>query len=197
MEKCYQVISGRLITEKDSPVHWYVWDTVSCSVVSIGYLKRKAARYVAHEMNKRKACPTTGKLAGIKFPRYESLFQIDEDSGVLKWGVDLEAYPAYTADIRNTLPRIEWRLLSTTIINSETLHDLQAERNRQDDKWGKQDHKPLKWQSILGEEFGEVCKAINEHIFNGAPLEDYYTELVQVAAVAIAAMESAKRNELK
>jgi hypothetical protein len=39
---------------------------------------------------------------------------------------------------------------------------------------------------VLGEEYGEVCKAIIE----GQPLSDLYAELVQVAAVACAFAEA-------
>lgn len=40
--------------------------------------------------------------------------------------------------------------------------------------------------AVLGEEFGEVCKALNEN----EPPADLYVELVQVAAVATAWAES-------
>ena len=58
------------------------------------------------------------------------------------------------------------------------------ERVRQDDKWGEQVHGPDKWQTILAEEVGEVAKASLERKW-----EEYRKELIQVAAVAIAAIE--------
>lgn len=62
------------------------------------------------------------------------------------------------------------------------------ERDRQDKKWGKQDHEPDRWLRILVEEVGEVARAIDEN-----KPEDYITELIQVAAVAIAAVETEYR----
>lgn len=64
-----------------------------------------------------------------------------------------------------------------------------TERVRQEKKWGPQNHDPLKWNAILGEEFGEVSKAILE-----GDVKNYREELIQVAAVAIAALESLDRN---
>jgi len=72
--------------------------------------------------------------------------------------------------------------------------EVARERIRQETKWGQQNHQPIIWSNILGEEFGEVYKAINEAIFNGSSWLDYREELVQVAAVAIAAVESLDRN---
>ena len=63
------------------------------------------------------------------------------------------------------------------------------ERKRQDTKWGIQNHNQEKWITILGEEFGEVCKATLEHSDY-----EYIKEMTQVAAVAVAALESWFRN---
>ena len=67
-----------------------------------------------------------------------------------------------------------------------------SERNKQDVKWGEQNHDIYKWLAILGEEVGEV---------NKAALEDQYDEvvdeLVQIAAVAVAMIESLDRNRNK
>ncbi len=67
----------------------------------------------------------------------------------------------------------------------DIFNQIKAERTRQDNKWGEQLHHPFKWATILGEEYGEVCKATLE---GGG--ENYREELVQVAAVAVAAIES-------
>ncbi len=58
------------------------------------------------------------------------------------------------------------------------------ERRRQDEKWGAQHHGPDGWLAILTEEVGEVAKAILEGRGFG-----YRDELIQVAAVAVAAVE--------
>jgi len=62
---------------------------------------------------------------------------------------------------------------------------IAEERSHQDEKWGEQNHLPVKWICILAEELGEAAKACleNDHT-------SYYEELIQVAASAVAAMES-------
>jgi len=80
---------------------------------------------------------------------------------------------------------------------------IKKERIYQDGKWGEQNHIPVIWISILGEEFGEASKEALEFHFEIDDLErkmklfQYRKELIQVAAVAIAAIESLERNELK
>ncbi len=67
----------------------------------------------------------------------------------------------------------------------QVLVDIIEERNRQDKKWGaERDLDPLLWNAILGEEVGEVSKAILEND------EGLYDELIQVAAVAAAWAEA-------
>jgi len=80
------------------------------------------------------------------------------------------------------------------------LNLIDIERDRQDTKWGIQDHAPQLWTGILGEEYGEYCQAVNETVFNNgekAKLKGGYdnmlTELTHVAAVAVGAMESLMR----
>lgn len=68
--------------------------------------------------------------------------------------------------------------------------DIKKERARQDRQWGEQNHFPQKWLTILMEEVGEVASAILERDYDG-----YRNELVQVAAVAIAALEAIDRYE--
>lgn len=79
------------------------------------------------------------------------------------------------------------------------LHVL-GERERQDDKWGAQNHPQMTWLGILAEEFGEAAKEANELHFrsewvgNADVRQRLRQELVQVAAVAVAAIESLDRN---
>lgn len=61
-----------------------------------------------------------------------------------------------------------------------TLIEVQTEQDRQVELWGVQSHDRGMWYAILGEEFGEVGKAINEHDDD----TDLVEELIQVAAVA-------------
>ena len=65
------------------------------------------------------------------------------------------------------------------------LQEIRNERARQDAKWGSQRHlPPYTWMTILMEEVGESAQAALEEDPN------YEVELVQVAAVAVAALES-------
>lgn len=69
------------------------------------------------------------------------------------------------------------------------LDEIRAERARQDKRWGIQNHHPFKWLTIMGEETGEVAKDALEGYRAG-----YRKELIQVAAVAVAAIESLDRE---
>ena len=70
------------------------------------------------------------------------------------------------------------------------LDEVSLERYKQDKKWGEQNHSPEVWLAILGEEFGEVCRAVCE---NDVP--NYREELVQVAAVAVAMIGALDRSK--
>lgn len=81
---------------------------------------------------------------------------------------------------------------------------LVEERHRQIAKWGDQSSNHLfEWMSILGEEFGELCEAVNETCFrNGTHKErggheNIVKEVTQVAAVALAIVESEIRRAKK
>lgn len=69
------------------------------------------------------------------------------------------------------------------------LHNVLYERRCQDEKWGEQNHNPYKWLAILLEEVGEASKDLLEK-----ELLKYRDEMVQVAAVALAAIESYDRQ---
>lgn len=98
----------------------------------------------------------------------------------------------------------------------EVLNEVQKERASQNEKWGQQDHGPVEWISILTEEVGEASKeAVDFHFKNQVkctnergekfyqPTDDeqqdkrlraYRNEMIQVAAVAIQAIECIDRN---
>ena len=65
-----------------------------------------------------------------------------------------------------------------------------AERMRQDEKWGEQNHCPDRWSLILEEEIGEAAKAFLE-----GNIEQYRKEMIQAAAVCVAAIEASYRSE--
>lgn len=77
---------------------------------------------------------------------------------------------------------------------NKALEDVQAERARQQEKWGVQNHNVALWMLILSEEFGEAAKEANEVYFRGKDPAEYRAELVQTAAVAVAAIESLDRG---
>jgi len=77
------------------------------------------------------------------------------------------------------------------------LNEVLSERERQEKLHGVDPkHTPETWLMILGEEVGEVNKAALETRFGveGASWEQYRHELVQVAAVAVAMIESFDRQ---
>ena len=74
-------------------------------------------------------------------------------------------------------------------MDETVLCEIANERQNQDNKWGEQNHHVLFWMSVLGEEYGEACKSAIE-----GDVLSCRTELVQVAAVAVAAIESLDRK---
>ena len=64
-----------------------------------------------------------------------------------------------------------------------------AERVRQDEKWGEQNHDVYKWLAILGEEVGEANKAALDNDYS-----ELMQELIQIGAVTVAMIESLERN---
>jgi hypothetical protein len=84
--------------------------------------------------------------------------------------------------------------------HEKVLAEIASERERQDEKWGVQNHHPAEWLSILGEEFGEVCKAVCEAHFAGykttGKWDNYREELIHTAAVAEAMIECHDRDVL-
>jgi hypothetical protein len=73
----------------------------------------------------------------------------------------------------------------------EILERVLTENERQFEKFGPQfDVSPSEWLAILGEEFGEVARALCE-----GDTENYKEELIQVAAVAVNALACYEREE--
>lgn len=83
---------------------------------------------------------------------------------------------------------------------TDALRTVMLERRLQDAKWGIQDHGQLVWAAILGEEFGEYQQAILEALcFDNGRRREFDAakvrrELVQVCAVALAAIECIDRK---
>lgn len=82
------------------------------------------------------------------------------------------------------------------------LEAVAKERERQDARWGVQDHAHEVWLAILGEEYGELARAILETRFDNGPeakarggIENIRKEAVQIAAVAVAMVECLDRQK--
>lgn len=78
--------------------------------------------------------------------------------------------------------------------------DILNERERQDEKWGEQNHHPMYWLGILMEEVGELAEATNETFLDNATeiekggYKNMRAEAIQVAAVALEIVECLDRN---
>lgn len=72
---------------------------------------------------------------------------------------------------------------------------VNIERENQNAKWGDQNHTLSEWCTILGEEFGELCEAVNETVLYNADkperagIENILKECVHVSAVAVQILE--------
>lgn len=66
---------------------------------------------------------------------------------------------------------------------------IRAERERQLEKWGKQDHGSYAWMVILMEEVGEAAQAALHDAFGGNAKGTFLTEIIHVAAVAVQIIE--------
>lgn len=70
-------------------------------------------------------------------------------------------------------------------VRQATYKAIDKERDYQDKKWGTNKHKSHEWwMTVLGEEYGEACRAV----CNGDD-ENLRDELIQVASVAVKILE--------
>jgi len=78
----------------------------------------------------------------------------------------------------------------------ELIHeDIDAERNRQDAKWGfPQYNSPMEWAAILSEECGECVKELNNFQLAGKRenFDKAMKEAIETAAVAVSIIEHAQ-----
>ena len=70
---------------------------------------------------------------------------------------------------------------------------IRDEIDRQNEKWGQQDHSDLYWLGIVGEEYGEIAKAIIED----SDPDEIREELVQLAAVCVQWIAVINRRKVK
>lgn len=79
-----------------------------------------------------------------------------------------------------------WSMTADDVAAMElVITEVINERKLQDFKLGQQTHTPAAWYTILGEEYGEIGRAINEN-----DVRNYRDELIQTAAVCVAMVES-------
>lgn len=71
------------------------------------------------------------------------------------------------------------------------LAQITEERERQDNKWGEQNHSDGDWSLIFNEEYGEAAKARLEEDYR-----QFRKELVESAAVLVAWIEAIDRRGL-
>lgn len=89
-----------------------------------------------------------------------------------------------------------WLEEKKEFLTRQVLLQVKKERERQTQLWGKQSYKnPLYWLGILTEEVGEFAQAVNETVLDNAKkkhlggADNMVKELIQIAAVAVAAAE--------
>jgi len=123
----------------------------------------------------------------VKEPPY---FPYITNSEAAARNIDAPSYNCALDDVRDCLS------LPADAALRGVLAEVAAERVRQDAKWGVQNHKPPEWLSILGEEFGEVCRAVCERLYAIGLNPEYRLELIQTAAVAVAMVECYDRAAL-
>lgn len=80
-------------------------------------------------------------------------------------------------------------------IRGDAFREINDERNRQDNKWGEQNHDPLTYLVVLMEEIGELSQASLHARFGGPAAVKLREEAVQVAAVALAIIECLDRGK--
>lgn len=76
----------------------------------------------------------------------------------------------------------------------QIIQQILDERERQDAKWGEQNHDDYRWLAILTEEVGELAQAALHDEFGGKHAGTLRDELIQAAAVAVAWVECIDRR---
>lgn len=81
-------------------------------------------------------------------------------------------------------------------MREQIYRDVDAERHRQDEKFGVQYHEWPVWSAVLSEECGEVAEAcLKAHWGGPADIAHLREELIQVAAVAVQMAEKIDAGE--
>lgn len=90
-------------------------------------------------------------------------------------------------------------LVIAPVATGDAIEAVVAERRDQDRQWGEQNHNPVEWLSILAEEVGEAAQMANAMHWHPERGYDgnrgaFRDELIQIAAVAVAAVECLDRE---
>ena len=62
---------------------------------------------------------------------------------------------------------------------------IRDENKRQIQNWGIQDLNPMEWLAIIGEEYGELVKAVNEHYWREGLQSEIVKEATQTATLCL------------
>ena len=85
--------------------------------------------------------------------------------------------------------------MSRASLTRQVLDAILAERDRQDEKWGRQRPPHDQWMTMLVEEVGESAAEIEKYRYTGS--SKLLEEVTQVAAVAAAWMEQLLEEKAK
>lgn len=96
------------------------------------------------------------------------------------------------ADLQDRVYELE-QSQASLMVNAFNL--IRSERERQNEKWGEQNHDDYRWLTILIEEVGEIAQAILHDEFGGPHAGTTRIELVQIASVAVQWLECMERRE--
>lgn len=89
----------------------------------------------------------------------------------------------------------KFNIIKKQLDRLKTIALVEEECQRQDERWGEQNHDDYRWIAILSEEVGELAQAILHDEFGGAHAGTMKEELAQVAAVAMQWLEALERRE--
>lgn len=90
-----------------------------------------------------------------------------------------------------------FKVLQMRTNQENAIADVLEERERQEAKWGEQNHDPFTYLAILTEEVGEYAQACLDTRFGGkdAGYDKMLTEIIQTTAVALAMLECLDRDK--
>jgi hypothetical protein len=103
-------------------------------------------------------------------------------------------YERMLADLRRERDQARAQFSALTVAACDVLH----ERQRQDEKWGEQNHDPFVYAAILTEEVGEFTREALQARFEGkaeGARKRMRAEAVQATAVALAIVECLDRGK--